>query len=76
MVRREFPVPSRPTRSYWPATPTYVDPFGRYDRFAADREDVVDVFGYVLQEPFASVTDASDPLVDARDEWNERDAAQ
>ena len=54
----------------------HVDVFDLYDLFAEGREGVADVFEYVPQEPYMSIKDAHDQLVEAESTWEEADAAQ
>ena len=53
-----------------------VDVFELYDLFAEAREGVEDVFEYVPQEPYGSVKEARDQLVEAGTSWKEADSAQ
>lgn len=53
-----------------------VDVFDLYDLFAEDADGVEDVFRYVPQEPFTSVKEARDQLVEAESSWDEAESAQ
>ncbi|RQH03517.1 GNAT family N-acetyltransferase [Natrarchaeobius oligotrophus] len=53
-----------------------VDVFELYARFARGGEGVDDVFEYVPQEPYASVKEARDQLVEAQASWDEAESAQ
>jgi RimJ/RimL family protein N-acetyltransferase len=53
-----------------------VDVFELHDLFTEGREGVEDVFEYVPQEPYTSVKEARDQLVEAETSWEEVDSAQ
>lgn len=53
-----------------------VDIFELYTLFAKDAEGVEDVFSYVPQEPYRSVKEARDQLVEAETAWDEAASAQ
>lgn len=52
------------------------DPFELYGCFAADSDDAAGVFEHVPQEPYATVKEAHDDLVDARSDWEDGDDAE
>ena len=53
-----------------------VDVFDLYDLFAEGGEGTEDVFEYVPQEPYTSVKEARDQLVEAETSWDEAESAQ
>lgn len=53
-----------------------VDPRDLYDRLGADAEGVDDVFAHVPQEPFATLGDAREWLVEAETGWDDGEVAQ
>ncbi|EMA38588.1 GNAT family N-acetyltransferase [Halobiforma nitratireducens] len=56
--------------------PDHVDVYELYHLFAETREDVADAFEYVPQEPYATVKEAHEQLLEAESTWNDREAAQ
>lgn len=59
-----------------PLREEYVDVFDLYDLFAAKSEGVAGVFEYVPQEPYTSVKEARDQLVEVETAWEEAKTAQ
>lgn len=55
---------------------TQVDLFDLYDLFTEERDGTADVFEYVPQEPYSSVKDAYDQLIEAEGSWEEAESAQ
>ncbi|MGB9963449.1 GNAT family N-acetyltransferase [Halobacterium hubeiense] len=54
----------------------HVDVHALYERFAADSAGVEAVFEYVPQEPYETPNDAREFLLQAEDEWDDRESAQ
>ncbi len=59
-----------------PLREEYVDVFDLYDLFGEESEGIADVFEYVPQEPYTSVKEARDQLVEAETAWEEAETAQ
>lgn len=59
-----------------PLAPDSVETLELYELFAAGTEATAAVFEYIPQEPFETPKDAHDWLVDAAEEWDEREGAK